>query len=100
MKKGFLLIAIVFAMGSLLAQLPVPRNMKKSYDKGFRGRDGLPGPHYWQNKGTYDIDVSFDPDSRLIKGKETILYVNNSPDTLHEIIFKLYPNIYKKGAPR
>jgi hypothetical protein len=62
--------------------------------------DGKPGKNYWQNAAVYNIAVNFDPATRVIKGSETITYTNNSPDTLKEIVFKLYPNIYKKGASR
>lgn len=80
--------------------LPVATNLKATYDKGTRSMDGKPGANYWQNTANYDITVSFDPASRLLNGTQTITYFNNSPDTLKEIVFKLYPNIYKKGSPR
>lgn len=80
--------------------LPIPVNIKKTFDKGTRSMDGKSGKNYWQNAAVYNIDVNFDPASRVIKGSVTISYTNNSPDTLKEIIFKLYPNIYKKGVSR
>jgi hypothetical protein len=82
------------------SQLPIATNLKKTYDKGTRNIDGRPGVHYWQNAANYDINVNFDPASRLLSGTQTITYFNNSPDTLKEIVFKLYPNLYKKGSPR
>jgi hypothetical protein len=87
---------------SLSAQnnLPIPRNLQKSFDKGFRDVAGAPGSKYWQNTADYDIQVSFDPATRVITGTETIRYVNNSPDTLRQINYILYPNLYKKGAQR
>ncbi|HWB93494.1 MAG TPA: M1 family metallopeptidase, partial [Puia sp.] len=69
-------------------------------DKGTRTATGEPGAHYWQNGADYSIQVSFDPRTRLVSGKETITYRNNSPDTLRQLVFKLYPNLYKKGAAR
>ncbi|MCL6523833.1 MAG: M1 family metallopeptidase [Thermoflavifilum sp.] len=80
--------------------LPTPRNIVQAYEKGTRQRNGLPGPNYWQNRARYDIDVYFTPETRLIAGKESIIYVNNSPDTLHYLWFKLYPNFYQRGAIR
>ncbi|MEI6410147.1 MAG: M1 family metallopeptidase [Bacteroidota bacterium] len=87
---------------SLSAQnnLPIPRNLQKSFDKGIRDAAGAPGSKYWQNTADYDIQVSFDPATRLISGTETIRYVNNSPDTLRQINYIIYPNLYKKGAQR
>ena len=36
----------------------------------------------------------------MVSGEEEIVYTNRSSDTLREILFKLYPNLYKKGSPR
>ncbi|MEO6668802.1 MAG: M1 family metallopeptidase [Ferruginibacter sp.] len=80
--------------------LPVPLNIQQAFNKQTRSKDGKPGKNYWQNKASYDISVSFSPATRLINGSVSIAYENNSPDTLNEIVFKLYPNIYKKGSPR
>ena len=81
-------------------QLPVPRNIQAAFDKGTRSADGAPGKKYWQNSATYSLQVSFDPSTRLVSGQDDIVYANNSPDTLREIVFKLYPNLYQKGAQR
>jgi hypothetical protein len=81
-------------------QLPQPSNIQKAITKGTRTTTGSPGKNYWQNKANYKIDAQFDPKTRMLEGNETIVYENNSRDTLRQIIFKLYPNIYKKGAPR
>ncbi len=80
--------------------LPIPLNIKQAILKGTRTTNGIPGDKYWQNKGDYDIQVSFDPGTRLVKGSEKITYYNNSPDSLSQLVFKLYPNIYQKGAVR
>ncbi|MCY7420501.1 MAG: M1 family metallopeptidase [Chitinophagaceae bacterium] len=78
--------------------LYIPRNIQTTYDNGTRTTLGTPGKNYWQNTAIYKIDVSFDPGTRLLNGNVQIDYTNNSPDTLHEIWFKLYPNLYKKGS--
>ncbi len=80
--------------------LPVPVNIKAAIDKGTRNASGKPGKNYWQNHAEYNIAVDFSPSTRIIRGTVEIAYTNNSRDTLKEIVFKLYPNIYKKGAPR
>jgi len=61
---------------------------------------GKPGKNYWQNKGNYSIHVKFDPASNVLSGNEVITYYNNSPDTLKELIIRLYPDLYKKGVTR
>jgi hypothetical protein len=93
---------MTFAATTLTAQssLPVPLNIRQAIDKGSRTLSGEPGPHYWQNRAEYTIRVNFDPQSRLVSGSESIAYTNNSPDTLRTLIFKLYPNLYKRGAER
>jgi hypothetical protein len=80
--------------------LYMPRNIVKAYDKGTRSLDGKPGINYWQNHGIYNITVNVTPPDRIIKGSETITYVNNSPDTLKNPVIKLIVNIHKAGAVR
>ncbi|WP_316796250.1 M1 family metallopeptidase [Pedobacter agri] len=81
-------------------QLPIEPVYQNTYQKGTRSVSGKPGKNYWQNSSKYDLKVDFNPVSRLLKGKVNVVYTNNSPDTLKEIWFKLYPNLYKKGSVR
>ena len=78
----------------------IPRNIQKAYDRKTRSEDGKPGIVYWQNRADYKINVSFDPSSLLLTGSEKIVYSNNSPDTLSELVIHLFPNMYKKGNGR
>ena len=97
------LIAWFILIGSSIqaqTQLPVEPVFQNTYQKATRSVNGKPGKNYWQNKSKYDLKVDFNPASRLLKGKVAVVYTNNSPDTLNEIWFKLYPNLYKKGTPR
>ncbi|HEX8326009.1 MAG TPA: M1 family metallopeptidase [Hymenobacter sp.] len=101
MRHFFLLAALLFTLPALAQQpLPVPRNLQATYAKGTRAETGLPGPNYWQNTADYDLAVTFDPVSRRVAGTVAIAYQNNSPDSLRQLWFKLYPNFYQKGAPR
>jgi hypothetical protein len=93
-------VCLVTETGYTQNNLPMPTNIKKAYNKGTRNITGQPGKKYWQNAGVYDIDINFNPATRLVTGTETIVYTNNSPDTLGRIVFRLYPNLYKKGAQR
>src|SRR5829696_4508661 len=99
-KTLMFFISIMVTAYCFSQQLPLPRNIQHSYQKGTRSSDGKPGKNYWQNTARYKLQVNFSPDTRLVIGKVEINYKNNSPDTLNEIWFKLYPNLYKKGAPR
>ena len=53
---------------------------------------------YWQQEVNYKISVTLDDENHFLKGNETITYINNSPNTLHEIYMHLWPNAYKNGA--
>lgn len=84
------------------AQTPLymPRDIKAAYAKGTRAADGRPGPRYWQNRARYDITVQTAPPARDVRGREQIVYTNNSPDTLKQVVFRIIPNIHQPGAAR
>jgi hypothetical protein len=81
-------------------ELYMPRNIKQAYVKGTRDKSGLPGKHYWQNKGFYNIQLAVNPPNRKVTGTETIRYINNSPDVLKTIVLRLIVNLHKYQAPR
>ena len=54
---------------------------------------------YWQQKVKYKIQVELDDDSHLLHAQEKTVYINNSPDTLFEMFFHLWPNAYQAGTP-
>jgi hypothetical protein len=56
------------------------------------------GADYWQQHVAYSIDAELDVINHRINGFQKIVYTNNSPDTLSEINFFLYPNAFKKGS--
>src|SRR5438067_3391617 len=99
-KWPLLIVSLLSIAANGQVALPVPRNLQTVYEKGTRTVTGEPGNKYWQNTGNYTINVNFNPDTRLVSGTVNIEYVNNSPNTLQQIVFKLYPNIYKKGNIR
>jgi hypothetical protein len=80
--------------------LYMPRDIKQAFNKGTRSPDGRPGPNYWQNRARYDITVQAAPPARDIRGRETITYTNNSPDTLRQVVLRIIQNIHKPGASR
>ncbi|HEY1163926.1 MAG TPA: M1 family peptidase, partial [Chitinophaga sp.] len=102
MFRYALLLAILMAGVSYAdaQSLYMPRDVSQAFKKGTRSLDGNPGKNYWQNRGRYDITVTATPPDRTIKGTEEITYVNNSPDTLENLVIKLFLNIHKPGAPR
>ena len=101
MRLLILASSIALSIGAIQAQnLYMPRNIKQAYQKGTRSMDGKPGKNYWQNFGRYTITIKATPPSRTIQGTEEITYINNSPDTLRALVFKLILNSHKPGAVR
>lgn len=41
---------------------------------------------YWQQQADYKMDVNMDVKSFTYKGKQELIYTNNSPDTLKKYI--------------
>jgi len=80
--------------------LKTPKEIKKAYKNQTRSFDGKSGINYWQNFSEYNIIAEIEPSTRTINGDEKIVYYNNSPDTLKNIVLKLYQNLYKKGEAR
>ena len=55
-------------------QLPAPNE--------YRTGAGRPGARYWQQRVDYRIAATLDPVRNEVRGRETIHYVNRSPDAL------------------
>jgi hypothetical protein len=49
---------------------------------------------YFQQDLRYEIHVSLDDSNHVLTGRETLHYQNNSPDTLKEFFFHVWPNAY------
>jgi hypothetical protein len=55
-------------------------------------------PGYWQQHADYKIDVAMDVSTYRYSGKQSVVYTNNAPDTLHRVFFHLYPNAFRPGS--
>ena len=53
---------------------------------------------YWQQAVDYTIEVEMDHETAQYKGTETVVYTNNSPETLHKVFFHLYYNAFQPGS--
>lgn len=76
MKKLLLLAALTLSFGNLLAQSTT----------------------YWQQHATYKMDVAMDVKNYQYKGKQELVYTNNSPDTLKRVFYHLYNNAFQPGS--
>ncbi len=66
-------------------QLPAPNE--------YRSAAGRPGPKYWQQRADYRITAVLDTAAAVLHGRETIHYVNHSPDTLAYLWMQVEQNI-------
>ncbi len=53
---------------------------------------------YWQQRADYVIRAALDPQVHQYHGEEIITYTNNSPDTLAQLFFHLFPNAFRPGS--
>lgn len=64
----------------------------------YRNAAGAPGYRYWQQKVDYDIQVRLDEPGKRVSGAETIVYHNNSPDSLPYLWLLLDQNRFKRDS--
>jgi len=53
---------------------------------------------YWQQHVDYKMEVSMDVKNYQYKGKQELIYTNNSPDTLKKVFYHLFPNAFQPGS--
>ncbi|WP_218597804.1 M1 family metallopeptidase [Polaribacter sp. NJDZ03] len=53
---------------------------------------------YWQQHVDYTMDVDVDAKNYQYKGKQTLVYTNNSPDDLDKVFYHLYFNAFQPGS--
>ncbi|MCF8296301.1 MAG: M1 family metallopeptidase [Saprospiraceae bacterium] len=81
LNNYFFLILFAFSFLSL-----------KSQDAVFITK---PYPDYFQQYVEYTIHVELDDNLHELNGIESVIYFNNSPDSLSFLYFHLWPNAYK-----
>ncbi len=59
---------------------------------------GRPGHGYWQQRADYRIQAKLDPGTRLVIGKATITYTNESPDDLDYLWMNLEQNVFRSDS--
>ena len=59
---------------------------------------GFVSAQYWQQAVDYTIEVALDHETAQYKGTQTVVYTNNSPETLHKVFFHQYFNAFKPGS--
>ncbi len=101
---GVATLAVVCAVSAptpaAAQSLWMPRNVKRAVAQGTRSTNGEPGARYWQNHGRYTMTITVMPPDRRVSGTEQITYWNDSPDTLPNLVVKLFQNYHQPGAAR
>lgn len=65
---------------------------------GYPGAVAAGAPDdYWQQFVHYQMNVRLDPATKMLTGTSSILYRNNSPNTLDKIYMHLYPNAFRNN---
>lgn len=55
-------------------------------------------PDRWQQRVSYKMEIDFDVTKHQYQGKQNLVYINNSPDTLHKVFYHLYLNAFQPGS--
>lgn len=55
-------------------------------------------PDRWQQRVEYKMDVRMDVNTNRYTGTQTLVYHNNSPDTLTHVFYHLYYNAFQPGS--
>ncbi|WP_142784543.1 M1 family metallopeptidase [Changchengzhania lutea] len=53
---------------------------------------------YWQQHVDYKMDIDMDVNTYQYKGKQQLVYTNNSPDVLTRVYYHLYFNAFQPGS--
>lgn len=64
----------------------------------YRSADGSPGPKYFTNNASYDIEASLDTVASRVSGTVLITYTNNSPQNLDFVWLQLDQNLFTQDS--
>jgi hypothetical protein len=99
------LVLLIVASGALGAQTPASvadssrfRPLTLPPPNEYRTASGRPGPKYWQQQVDYRITATLDPANNEVRGRETIHYVNRSPDALPYLWMHVEQNICEPSS--
>lgn len=58
----------------------------------------LSNAQYWQQAVDYTMEVSLDAETANYSGTQSLVYTNNSPETLYKVFYHLYFNAFQPGS--
>jgi hypothetical protein len=68
--------------------------LTRAVERGTRTRSGRPGATNWVQHARYRIEARLDPSERRVTGREEVVYLNHSPDTLRQLAVHLRQNAF------
>lgn len=80
--------------------IDVPQNYLNAIKDGTRTENGTPGDSYWINEASYTMNLKLFPEEHKVEASQTVVYTNNSPDSLRAIGVNLNLNFHKEGVVR
>ncbi|HEX7070838.1 MAG TPA: M1 family metallopeptidase [Rhodothermales bacterium] len=105
--RVFLLMMLLAPYGAMAQNTrPIPHpvvpppNYSFAEQQGTRTATGAPGPNYWQNHASYQIDAVLSPATRRLSADGRVRYINRSPDTLATLHLHLRQNLHRPDAIR
>jgi hypothetical protein len=75
-------------------------SFSRAVARGTRTRNGSPGPRYWVQHARYTIDATLDVAHHRLAGRETVVYLNRSPDSLRQLAVHVRQNVFAPDSPR
>ena len=102
MPRPLLLLAlVVLLVPATRAQQTLPATNNAAFaplslptPNEYRAANGAPGPAYWQNAASYEIDAALDSTAHRVTGTVTIHYTNHSPEALDYLWLQLEQNLF------
>ncbi len=101
MKKHlFLVLFSIFSLTQtgFSQDYSFPADNYRSVGNPYYWQNRPPYKGYWQQDVHYIIVASLNDSTDIIDGSETLIYWNNSPDTLKYVFFHLYSNAQNKHS--
>jgi len=104
--KGIIVLSLVAFSFQAFAQQKSDYSYTEAFGPNFytsngteyRSASGKPGPAYWQNAASYNIQARLDDKLDKITGKVQIVYTNNSPEDLDFIWLQLDQNLFHNDS--
>ncbi len=80
--------------------IPITNAIRRAFEAGTRDSTGRPGRNYWKLRADYTINVRLDTATSRLRGRESVVVHNTSPDTMTVIGLRLDPNHFIGTVPR